>query len=304
MSATDLNPRFPPELEYLIFEMAYTNTESSAQTDILNLILVAKRVYEWLRPFLFRVLEIHVIHEDDLYFRPWLASLEDVGKFVRHLFVHSSNVEGTKRILGRCTNAHNVALWWDSTWIDSVTKPEGLGLLQTHTAIKTLSTEAEYLGLSNLPVGAYPHLTHLDILNTEHRSWEYWSPLSTLPSLSHLALTSPIVGNHAKQLLGLCKKLQMLIIFNDPDKEDLLDIQDPRLLMIYDYHYSEGVSDFHAVMRSKPGLWEFADRLRHARKYDFFRERGNRDFSRTIDWLEELTEEGTQWYKGLKKKMD
>ncbi|KAF9526860.1 hypothetical protein CPB83DRAFT_857104, partial [Crepidotus variabilis] len=299
----ELTPILPPELEHIIFQTALSILDQKSCADIMNLLLVAKRVYQWLRPSLFRVVKAYPIREDGQYFRPWLATLDDVGKFVQHLLIYSGDIPRTKEILSKCFNAYNTCIWRNTIWMDSCEQQDAaINLLQTHSAIRRISTEAEYLGLSALLPDAYSHLTHLDILNTQVCSWEFWLPLTTLPNLSHLAITTPIKASHAKLLLIHCPKLELLISVNEL-RQDVLAIRDPRFVALQGYQFKEGLSDFYASVTGALGLWNFAARIACARQYGFLLAAEDRAFPRNLEWDYELTEEGNKWFKNLEKEV-
>ncbi|PPR00090.1 hypothetical protein CVT24_008992 [Panaeolus cyanescens] len=116
-------PVFPPELERAIFEMAFDRSKPVSMPN-RNLLLIAKRAYEWLRPLVYAV-----FNQCDRYGgasfpdfqrkRPYLTTptIEDVGRFAKHLLFKNTlrfdSTEETIAFLRHCQNVESLAAWGD-----------------------------------------------------------------------------------------------------------------------------------------------------------------------------------------------
>ncbi|TFK65738.1 hypothetical protein BDN72DRAFT_962296, partial [Pluteus cervinus] len=212
-------PRFPPELELRIFTYALRIKPQHP----INLLLVAKRVREWLLPI---VWEVVIHHNPHLYEIPLdsVLPLQEYGALIRHLlllvdykYIEPEDQDEVRidpyqlfdESLTRCPNITNLALWW-------LEPPIGLEPLVNLSKLTHLSMDVNrILELirgerdidssgqmesmtwdSTLRAGdarppLFPKITHLDTMNAEWLGSRCRDNIPTLvhhfPGLTHLA---------------------------------------------------------------------------------------------------------------------
>nr|GAT48302.1 predicted protein [Mycena chlorophos] len=190
---TIMSTTLPPELEREIFEAAaQLNPE-----DTPTLLRVAKRVYAWIRPFLFRVIR----GKNEKLWPPLLLAMEAEPDFLRKSvrFVcieygtdQFASAKQIKTLLQICTEVVDVAL------TSTVTVPMNgyLDLLARMPRLRRLTCSLRELFVDeSAPIDprheGLSRITHLEILDdissNDDGFWLGGVPL--LPSLTHLAIT-------------------------------------------------------------------------------------------------------------------
>ncbi|TFK59725.1 hypothetical protein BDN72DRAFT_965958 [Pluteus cervinus] len=186
----DLQAVFPHEIEEIIFSFAVQTDWPSAK----NLILVAKRVYQWLIPQIYEVVVFHRNRYPLDRPRSDSRNLVHHGKYVHHIMLYNGDPSET-RLYNRpgvcltwCPNAYDVALWLTPDQYDKTLVDQLLGRHLTHLSFSFndfKSAAARYPGIS--PSISFLYVTHLELINT--------TPLDDLkelkeyfPALTHLAV--------------------------------------------------------------------------------------------------------------------
>ncbi|TFK72090.1 hypothetical protein BDN72DRAFT_876692 [Pluteus cervinus] len=184
------SPRLPPELEYTIFLLAYQNDSGEAK----NLVLVARRVFDWLIPHIFHVvvlsdIPVPIKFNEEVY--------QKYGHHVRHLFLH---VTGLQRHLHMFPNVINLALWVE---YNPVYLPTLLQLPLT-----CISTGA--LDLFQV----FVKLTHLDLCTSFEPNSDIKSTLY-LPQLTHLCVLDELPRSSFELFLERerCPQLKVVIVW-------------------------------------------------------------------------------------------
>ncbi|KAJ7155214.1 hypothetical protein C8R46DRAFT_437716 [Mycena filopes] len=193
---------FPPELEREIFETAALQHAST----IPALLRVCRRVHVWVEPLLYRIL---VIQRDSA---PILASVQSkpspfLRLAVRHLFI-SPRVADTANIILSCSDIH-------SLFLDGTFDAKLLDILdQMRVRRLNLSLPSSLSGWpkATLTRPTFLRLTHLELFKTArsqsaHLSWHDWSPLASLPALTHLCLSGSISSHLLSDIVAECAQL-------------------------------------------------------------------------------------------------
>ncbi|KAJ7028111.1 hypothetical protein C8F04DRAFT_1007792 [Mycena alexandri] len=211
MASTETSPALPLDLEREIFELCALDGPSS----ILRLVLVARRVNEWVRPLLYRSLVVdgtsYSINDlastgVPVYSIKRVAALDKNSPTsglaaVRHLFLLSSDDTSDKwtSILAACTHLDNLSLMGTSTkWIHLISS----------LPLKHLYAPPEKIVQMLGPT--FAHLTHLEIFETTKDRSLWLDKLASLPRLTHLSFHDRL-GTLFRQLLRECAGLRVLV---------------------------------------------------------------------------------------------
>ncbi|KAF8664591.1 hypothetical protein AX16_000723 [Volvariella volvacea WC 439] len=202
-----VEPRLPPELERIIFELA---ARSSRKRVAPVLMLVARRVREWLEPLQH---EIVVRYFDGEGRKPTGASIHHI----RHiLFATTVTTLETKTYLSQCHNVYNLALW---SHVDADSLAVLTAVLRsphrrsTTPPFRRLSTSLSDLFSQNVDFhhAIFRHITHLDVVD-RWDAWEKDNNFACLPALTHLAFNSESPITIIANCLSRCPKLELLVI--------------------------------------------------------------------------------------------
>ncbi|KAK7027834.1 hypothetical protein R3P38DRAFT_2940459 [Favolaschia claudopus] len=205
-----MDPILPPELEREIFELAARQDQSIA----LTLLTVCHRVHSWVEPLLYRVLLVSG------YLAPALLALKlKPAAFkktaVRHVFIESYKGEiQAQDLLAELTGIESLV-------IDGYDTEELLPALDTmHIRKLNLCLPGRGLTVSEwarvtLSRSVFLTVTHLELFyepdDEEPLSWEDWSTLASLPTLTHLCLSSDLADGIFQPAVKNCQSIQVLI---------------------------------------------------------------------------------------------
>ncbi|TFK66752.1 hypothetical protein BDN72DRAFT_843837 [Pluteus cervinus] len=244
------SPYLPPELEYDIFLLAFQSDEKEAR----NLILVAKRVFDWLIPHIFNVVRLDVqpfpIRFNESTYRRY-------GKHTRHLFFESSQL---RQYLHLFPNVIDLAFWANC---DETQIPVLLSLPLTRISIAPSPSLFQ----------VFSKVTHLDLLTTFSSQFStinppgpVLEPLVYLPKLTHLS----VLPSMPKEILNLfldkerCPELRVVIFWGlsdqafpelDGDEASLRNEGDARILRVK----CDPRWDWEVGARGGVDMWKFAD---------------------------------------------
>ncbi|TFK66900.1 hypothetical protein BDN72DRAFT_880001 [Pluteus cervinus] len=248
------SPRLPPELERLIFIFALPSNTYEVPT---NLLLVARRVQEWLVAFAFRVV---VISKTFSVYKPSPGTrrLSVVSHLVRHLLISNVASDLVRQYIFLCPNVTHLAIW--SGYHDQ-SVVEALGQLHlTHLSIDPCILD----GIpSSIAGNLYKTVTHLDIA---HALPILFNPalLLNFESLTHLALFAAFDLSALKFALDRCGNLEVLIWLSKaprsttaegPQLQEKKPMTDPRVVSIQ----CGTIADWKAGARSGYDMWVLAD---------------------------------------------
>ncbi|TFK62176.1 hypothetical protein BDN72DRAFT_848942 [Pluteus cervinus] len=276
-------PTFPPEVEEFIFSLAIREDLKLAG----RLLLVARRVYEWLIPHIYEVVIFRPNQECVPHQNLSPELFVEIGKHVRHMLVQTGNndLEGeTTSCIARCPNLRSLALWLGYNFTYS---PEFLNNL--------LSLKLKYLafrigtfnaGLAKqgrtLP-SPLSSITHLELLGevvrvNPHQVKEYF------PALTHFAINSFGFLNmsglkEVKEVLDTFgNQLEVAILYalqfgkadsQSPTVNVAFREEDPRLVMLL--HGASAVDTWHDGVKGGPGIWTVAEEAVQARRAELGR---------------------------------
>ncbi|KDR67808.1 hypothetical protein GALMADRAFT_257659 [Galerina marginata CBS 339.88] len=290
----DSYPKLPQDLERLIFERVALDKPRSSQS--ATLLLVAKRVREWIRPILYRVfIQITTPPIPDLKVYPSLQ-LPDVGKFVQHLIIGDYD-DLVERILSSCPHIYDLAFW-----VRSETLKQYMPIIQ-HLPLTRLSSSFEDLTADDFLGPIFFNITHLDIVGLHDTSWDRWEVLTKLPKLTHVAINFPPTLTIIRSLLRCCGHLHVLVLLLDAedywvakDPKEVFEIQDDRLVLMVGGDHDEMADDWMSGADGLTDFWITAELFATARRCNFLLDSSPRWIKPSLNWTDELNNGGKEWY--------
>ncbi|KAJ6535598.1 hypothetical protein B0H19DRAFT_1183802 [Mycena capillaripes] len=252
-------PRFPPELERAIFEIA----ASARPTSIPNLMVVAWRVNHWVEPLLYRVvllcptlrgqiLDFPVITAEILLRVIAQKPANFLGGSVRHLCIDyaysASPSRGLTGILTACTGVTNLF----AHFVASSHVPA----LDSLRCVRRLAIDLKAL-LQPTPIdlttSLFRTVTHLELLDLAdiEEGHRIGARLALVPYLTHIAIDSTL--HHIVSHVELCEdtRLQCIVFLGSHravmnNRSPLVD--DPRFVFFcqsvdYRWGWLRGVDD-------------------------------------------------------------
>ncbi|TFK62177.1 hypothetical protein BDN72DRAFT_848943 [Pluteus cervinus] len=239
------NPAFPLEIEEMIFSLCVQNDLRNSK----NLILVAKRVYEWLKPQLYKVV---ILHDDKSHFgRPKCNAelLKTNGRYVRHILLwdvvsDDPRLHNSAACLSWCPNVVDVALWRAGTTCDENLIDRLLSLPLTHLSIDITWLDEEIMDHAISKPMWFTSITHLDLIG-KVITLQVEEIEDYFPSLTHIALAKSM-GLPAKAILDCWGDQLEVLIWYFYDTSKVYD--DPRVVVIselrqYLHDWNEAATD-------------------------------------------------------------
>ncbi|KAF8657828.1 hypothetical protein AX16_002144 [Volvariella volvacea WC 439] len=219
-----MQPRFPPEIEQYVFEVAARRSKRQ----IPSLMLVARRVKGWVEPILYQV----VIKGPESAFKSDLRRRRTLGRHVRSLcLLHEEYIDH----LTFCPNIQNLALWF--------TPSQPTQAIHTLLSMLTLRRLSVYFHTlypqfktkhPDFKHRMFAHITHLEILDSD----EDWpdslvlESLAHMPSLTHLAFDGERSQELCQRIFRRCNRLQVLVVLGiRSDMARSLVLGDPRVVL-------------------------------------------------------------------------
>ncbi|TFK64398.1 hypothetical protein BDN72DRAFT_846640 [Pluteus cervinus] len=237
-------PVFPPEIEEIIFSLS---AQSSVDQN-RNLILVAKRVYQWLLPQLYKVA---ILNHGIPPARPKYSRqlLDKHGQHVRHLlYWDPESFDAPDICISLCPNVVDLALWGLTVRNDSGTLIHQILAIRQRLTRLSFDVDLFHSGVTKLPdstLVSFISVTHLELIGSEialkpEKIKEYF------PSVTHLAVNGARTF-FADGILDCWKdQLKVLILYLEIDQDYVAN--DPRIaVMLQDYefvhHWNEATKD-------------------------------------------------------------
>ncbi|CAA7260808.1 unnamed protein product [Cyclocybe aegerita] len=272
--STSIPLRLPLELERDIFEIAAYKDLGSAY----HFLLVAKRVYQWIEPMVYRVLlrfnarlgrksrPYPLLYQFEEPRQEPSPRLKQVSAYTTHLLLQDICADVAISILKLYNNLEDLALWA----ISGPYRP----LARTLTTLKLqrLSISLHFLLLQDssfkFDPTLFPHLTHLEIVDAAGELDRVWSKLHLLPRLSHLALSTPFfdiisdIRNAVDTLLHDSLTLKFLILCSTLEFD--FGREDPRVVLFDASRLS--IDDWEHGARGGRDLWTIAEGLQRERQ--------------------------------------
>ncbi|KIM39507.1 hypothetical protein M413DRAFT_29235 [Hebeloma cylindrosporum] len=307
--AVVLDPRLPLDVERMIFELAVSQHGMKAST---QLVLIAKRVREWMLPLMFRVVnQIWPSRSPGHRLIDVPELLQSRGPLVQHLMIDDYSVNGSfQTVLSSCPNICNLAIYLPKSY--SERKLYNLSpILQGMKKLTRLSAslpEASYVDILIQP----PHFSNLTHLEMFLASWEErWGVLTKFPKLTHVSVEGNMRAHEIVKLLDDCRHLELLIVvplsgyFHAPqsERDALHAVEDNRLVFLEPLHYVDVLFDWEKGAHGGLDSWVFAELVIVARARGYFLTRLPNCIPRSFDdWETNLNEEGRQWFFELQLK--
>jgi len=230
------------------------------------------RTIRRIRPILYRVVKIGVPKPGiGLYFHPSSVTFDEIGIFVHHLLITILDGKEFIRIVKLCPNLEDLGLW-DDEFGEFI--PALLDVLD-HQPVMKLSVDLSLLDSNSVSRPAFSRITHFDVLALSGRSWAHWSPIASLPRLTHLCINGLVDFDVISNLLETCTLLQVLFLSivspfmlpnipGDPIVR-ITALQDARLVLMEGYCWREADIDWKMGARGGFDLWTFGRRVCEAR---------------------------------------
>ncbi|TFK66899.1 hypothetical protein BDN72DRAFT_961424 [Pluteus cervinus] len=259
MSSDHADPILPPELERLIFIYALKNDLELEH--VVNLLIIARRVHDWLIPSLFEVVVVYTGHHWPTRFN--LEKFQKYGKHVRHLLLCSVTPGEAAEFIPLCPNLTNLALWtgrYDTAQITAV--------MQLH--LTRLSVEIRQLGIASpAQLTLFSTITHLDVGDVL-TSVTHCQILIHFPVLTHVALVSASEISVLKWVLEQCKSIKVVVWVSGMDDDpypvrldtDSPRTADPRVVALACGYVKDWIDGAHGGL----DMWKFADGIIAARR--------------------------------------
>ncbi|KAF8155326.1 hypothetical protein K438DRAFT_1862608, partial [Mycena galopus ATCC 62051] len=212
MTLHESPPAFPPELEREVFKICAVSRPAT----IPKLMLVARRVKEWVEPLLYRIVCIGPRPPPG--FPRFLMEIimpairRKPSRFfeaaVRHLMIrYYQDQDEVGEILDVCTGVQHLSLAYvDDSWLDRIVsfplERLQLDYCESRALMRVLAPEHTLCR----------RLTHLEITGfIAHDAHAVCDALIALPYLSHLAFSNSQFVHSCPQLLESCKHLRALV---------------------------------------------------------------------------------------------
>ncbi|KAF9482284.1 hypothetical protein BDN70DRAFT_991218 [Pholiota conissans] len=251
----------PVELQREIFVVAARSERGSA----LRLVLVARRIKQWVQSYIY---DLVTLGSDDtkLFLRtmnsvPPEFFAAKVRKLCLSVSVSAGNAE---RILKVCTGVVDLAFWVD--YMRAFPK-QSVAPFLSPLPLRRLSIELNHFISLFTDPKSLPKwcdaLTHLDLILWKHHSSPIIPHLDKLLALTHLALRPRHHLREDHQLLtnlSGCMRLQVLIIFDEPDSEETVWSEDSRV--VYMPYPPKIITEWEAQAKHDDGCsWSRAEEL-------------------------------------------
>ncbi|TFK73863.1 hypothetical protein BDN72DRAFT_956198 [Pluteus cervinus] len=245
------SPRFPPELEHKIFELCLS-FHLHEEIAPVNLLLVAKRVTQWLTPLCYDVVMAHPTAPS-----PRIATTENIKKYGHHVHHFQTSLSSMNSLLSVCPNISNLAIWAHAS--------KDLLDVIIHLPITRLSIDIGNLlrVRSRADLQTFlSRITHLDV--SSRVTWAEEKVLSQFLVLTHVAMYGDIVGLEVGACLKYVKMLKAIVLVSTGSEEDgleevLTDREDPRIVGIRFGGTRTFRGDWKEGAYGGEDMWAFAD---------------------------------------------
>ncbi|KAJ7488926.1 hypothetical protein FB451DRAFT_1390123 [Mycena latifolia] len=267
ISGGSSSPRLPLELEREIFETAAELYPETIYTPCL--LLVAKRVHEWIERIKYRAVasEPTPAYPLRLLQNAICSNSKPTGFFhdrVRHLFIDDDSVpeDDLLLILSSCSGIRSLML---TTCPGPSVLPRlaAIHLRRLSISLFELFGSIHAIDLSH---PAFTSVTHLELFEELSLFTAFpWSNFALLPALTHLSLYE-LHESNAIDILSQYPKLVVLISMNDAEyptvvnKEELPSIDDARFVCM-ELSYGNYVDDWLAATKGDVDFWVRAERF-------------------------------------------
>ncbi|TFK60808.1 hypothetical protein BDN72DRAFT_965510 [Pluteus cervinus] len=239
------DPAFPPEIEEIIFSLC-VQTDRENNT---NLLLVAKRVDQWLRPQLYKVA---IVHDNRRYFgRPRFNGelLKKYGQHVRRLLLwpvstDESCLHKTATCLSWCPNVVDLTLWQPDPGYDQRLVDQLLSLPLLHLSFDITRFHNELMKWPISRTVSFTSVTHLHLIGI-HITVRAEEIKQYFPNLTHMALNGNMGISH-NSILHCWKNELKVLRWHTSQTNSVSD--DPRVVVMqpvrnYVHDWNEATED-------------------------------------------------------------
>ncbi|KAJ7718446.1 hypothetical protein B0H16DRAFT_1475584 [Mycena metata] len=275
-SVPSQDPRLPPELERLTFEMA-----ASTLGSIFYLILVASRVKEWVEPLLYRVIASGN-HAPGRPIAPLAAVVATFGSKpfafwstnVKSFFLYHDpatdhlNDDALLRIIAACTGLVRLRAHYARPHRPNFRPLSVLGnfhaLRYLTTEITTLFGDATTIDFTHPVFRNLTHLELIDALSSFDTAHQICTGLTDIPNLTHIAFMTEMLGKALQPLLHLFTHLRAIVALGTRDEDLFTELTtEDRFVWIGQHDFA---NDWLSGADTGEDHWTLADEFIAARR--------------------------------------
>ncbi|KAJ6543043.1 hypothetical protein B0H19DRAFT_313538 [Mycena capillaripes] len=212
-------PRLPPEIEGLIFEIAALSHPAS----IPKLMLIAQRVKHWVEPLLYNVVYLpfdwrrrseRVCGFPHVPIDIFLAAIEDKSpaffeSAVRNLFLDTTANDlpqsAVSTILVACPHVTNL--------FARPEPPTDLSVLGRLSCLRRLAIDISEYFPGSIDLTVFGNLTHMDVLDSKPKMQDIWMALAALPQLTHISFNSLLFRKLGPSTMRANTQLQCIVLW-------------------------------------------------------------------------------------------
>ncbi|KAF9526865.1 hypothetical protein CPB83DRAFT_857112 [Crepidotus variabilis] len=227
---SELDPRFPPELEQEICLQTYFLCTTTKKPRSVHLMLVARRFHDWVAKHKYCTLQ-QLSHEHNIFEKLVPASSgKYYGPFVKHLMMGGAqDKDQLETLLRHCPNVVDLAIWSPH---DTSLFVELLATESRSVRLRSISTNFSSLSEDDIVGPAFSKVSHLDVTNMGGKELARWTILTRLPELTHLIINEEVTPEVIRCLLKGCQHLQILVLARSPGYDLGTEIRDRRLVLL------------------------------------------------------------------------
>ncbi|PPR06071.1 hypothetical protein CVT24_004229 [Panaeolus cyanescens] len=301
---SEIEPRLPPEVEHLIFTLAFDASDHKANT---TLILVARRVHKWIYPLMYRILDEVSEPPTPDFTQPGCPTVEQIGSFAHHLVVGRihDTTEEVHHLLQHCQNLKTLACWY------GINMKPLLSNLNAMVDLRVLSADLDKLTEDDMSSPTLLRLTHIEVISANEDLLKYLPSFIQKSQVTHLRLyalqfwDAKLIEN----ILQSCPQLQALTItkqYEETFSSEYLENTSKLLQNMYKTDIRLVVldssmctaDDWILGIKGFHDCWSYSDQIVTARSKKYLQDGDyqNKPFTSRFDWRGHLTEEGKAWY--------
>ncbi|KAF9038049.1 hypothetical protein BJ165DRAFT_418627 [Panaeolus papilionaceus] len=308
----DIEPRLPPEVERIIFTMTYDDIFDYKNSTAL--LLVAKRICEWIRPLMYRVVDQVSERATPDFAREGCPTYEQIGPFVHHLLLGRANQADSEfeQILSHFPNLKSLTFWFSVQLkhiLPGLTRASLENLRMLSAALPTDISEEELCSPALL------RLTHLELICfvNDIPKWDILLLYIRQSQLTHLRLygIEEMNPHPIQAMLNVCPRLRVLIIamvchVDDMNgdlilRSDVVEVCEKNTNLVILEHRLCFVDGWIRGARGFYDAWTFAEQVVTARRNNYLKEGGRRWFFTSFGLHDYLNNKGREWYSEEQK---
>ncbi|KAF9044371.1 hypothetical protein BJ165DRAFT_195213 [Panaeolus papilionaceus] len=296
------SPTLPVELERKIFELAFDPCDRTGTNG--NMLLVARRVRIWIRPFIYRVFGLHDARQFPIFSRcPEGVDQDEIASMAEHLIVDvTESTDAVNALISKCPNI------WDLACLGTYDLFDILESVSKLKKLRRFSGDLRRINEEQLSTSPFAFLTHLELLFPRN-DWPF-EALHSLKHLTHLLIFGDghLLVNRIPKLFSSCDFLVVLAVCTgfsfSHDRivdDEIVKILDAETRLVFFYYSMSTAEDWILAAYGGKDVWWHAENFVFARQHHYFVSNDYQKFpiDETFDWLEHLMAEGKRWYLSL-----